>query len=97
MPYRHIGPFSETDPNLIDDFSSEAPVVDFPQPELERLEASFDIDCNGVGVLTMAQPRECICCGHRVTWARGHQEQMDGDVTLTCPECLHPLGLLEEN
>src|SRR5690348_10304811 len=61
---------SEIDENLIDDFSSEAPVADFPQPQLEHLEASFDIDWNGRGVLTLAQPRECICCGHQVTWAR---------------------------
>lgn len=33
MPYRHVGPFSETDPNLRDDFSSEAPaVIDVQNP-----------------------------------------------------------------
>ena len=88
---------AEIDPNLIEDFSSEAPVADFPQTDLEPLKATVDIDWDGHGVYTLRQPMECPCCSDDVTWTRGHQETSDGETILTCPHCLQALGTLEEN
>lgn len=86
---------TEIDESLIDDFSSEAPVADFPQTELQPLQASTDIDWNGVAIYNLGAPIDCPCCENTVVACRAYG-QKNGEFILTCPTCLHELGLLEE-
>ena len=73
----------------------EIAMADFPQIELPELAASVDIDWNGHGIYTLVTPMECPCCGTSVKHCGASASRL-GEFILTCKNCLHELGILEE-